>query len=161
MLYPLSYGGPGRQEGYQRRTPYAGRGRRPAANVITVAGPRVLVVDDSDIVRHLITLNLELEGFDVVTAVDGQDCLERVVDLAPALVTLDVVMPRLDGFRTAARLRQDPRTRHLKIVLVTASAQAADLRRGADIGVDAYLTKPFDPDELIRTVRTLTRADGR
>ncbi|MFZ5869336.1 MAG: response regulator [Actinomycetota bacterium] len=121
----------------------------------------MLVVDDSDIVRHLITLNLELEGFDVVTAVDGQDCLERVVDLAPDLVTLDVVMPRLDGFRTAARLRQDPRTRHLKIVLVTASAQAADLRRGADIGVDAYLTKPFDPDELIRTVRTLTRADGR
>jgi len=121
--------------------------------VITVAGPRVLVVDDSDIVRHLITLNLELEGFDVVTAVDGQDCLERVVDLAPDLVTLDVVMPRLDGFRTAARLRQDPRTRHLKIVLVTASAQAADLRRGADIGVDAYLTKPFDPDELLAIAR--------
>lgn len=116
---------------------------------------RVLVVDDSDVVRQLIAVNLELEGFEVVTAVDGQDCLDRVLDVAPDVITLDVIMPRLDGFTTAERLRADSRTAHFKIVIVTASAQKADLRRGSQIGVDAYLTKPFDPDDLIRTVRTL------
>ena len=116
---------------------------------------RVLVVDDSDVVRQLIAVNLELEGFEVVTAVDGQDCLDRVLDVDPDVITLDVKMPRLDGFTTAERLRADLRTAHFKIVLVTASAQKADLRRGSQIGVDAYLTKPFDPDHLIETVRTL------
>jgi CheY-like chemotaxis protein len=116
---------------------------------------RVLVVDDSDVVRQLIAMNLELEGFEVVTAVDGQDCLDRVLDVAPDVITLDVVMPRLDGFTTAERLKADARTAHFKIVIVSASAQKNDLRRGARIGVDAYLTKPFDPADLIRTVRDL------
>jgi CheY-like chemotaxis protein len=116
---------------------------------------RVLVVDDSDVVRQLIAMNLELEGFEVVTAVDGQDCLDRVLDVAPDVITLDVIMPRLDGFTTAERLKADARTAHFKIVIVSASAQKNDLRRGVQIGVDAYLTKPFDPADLIRTVRDL------
>jgi CheY-like chemotaxis protein len=115
----------------------------------------VLVVDDSDVVRQLIAVNLELEGFEVVQAVDGQDCLDRVLEIAPDVITLDVIMPRLDGFATAARLKADSRTAHFKIIIVTASAQNADLRKGSQIGVDAYLTKPFDPDDLIQTVRAL------
>ena len=122
---------------------------------MTDAAGRVLVVDDNAVIRELITVNLELEGFEVVTAVDGQDAVDRVVEVAPDVVTLDVVMPRLDGFRTAERLRADPGTASLKIVMVTAAAQAADRRRGAEIGVDAYLTKPFDPAELVQTVRRL------
>lgn len=116
---------------------------------------RVLVVDDSDVIRQLITVNLELEGFEVATAVDGQDCLDKIFGLAPDLVTLDVRMPRLDGFRTAGRLREDPRASGVKIVMITACAQETDLARGHEVGVDAYLTKPFDPAELIRTVREL------
>lgn len=116
---------------------------------------RVLVVDDSDVIRTLITVNLELEGFEVVTAVDGQDALDKILEVAPDVMTIDVVMPRLDGFDTVARLRADPRTRHLKIAMVTACAQEADLRKGAAVGVDAYVTKPFDPDALVRTVRDL------
>jgi CheY-like chemotaxis protein len=116
---------------------------------------RVLVVDDSEVIRQLITVNLELEGFEVVTAVDGEDCLDKVVDVDPQVVTLDVIMPRLDGFRTAARLRQDARTAGLKIVLITACAQDGDFQRGRDLGVDAYLTKPFEPADLLRTVRVL------
>jgi CheY-like chemotaxis protein len=118
---------------------------------------RVLVVDDDDVIRQLITVNLELEGFDVVTASDGQDALEKVKDVAPDVVTLDVMMPRLDGWEAAARLRQDPATAHIKVVLLSARAQEADLQRGERIGVDAYLTKPFDPDDLINTVRSLLR----
>jgi CheY-like chemotaxis protein len=121
-----------------------------------VAGAhRVLVVDDDDVIRQLITVNLELEGFDVVTAFDGQDALDKVKDAGVSVVTLDVMMPRVDGWEAAARLRNDPDTAHSKVVLLSARAQEADLQRGEKIGVDAYLTKPFDPDELIDIVRRL------
>ncbi len=116
---------------------------------------RVLVVDDDDVIRQLISVNLELEGFEVTTAVDGQDCLDKVKDVDPVVVTLDVMMPRLDGWEAASRLRDDPETAGVKVVLLSARAQEADLQRGDRIGVDAYLTKPFDPDELIATVRRL------
>lgn len=116
---------------------------------------RVLVVDDSDVIRTLITVNLELEGFEVVQAVDGQDALEKVHEVAPDVITIDVRMPRLDGFDTVQRLRADPRTHDLKIAMVTACAQADDLARGDEVGVDAYVTKPFDPSTLVRTVRDL------
>lgn len=115
----------------------------------------MLVVDDDEVIRQLVMVNLELEGFEVETAVDGQDCLDRVADVAPDVITIDVMMPRLDGWATAARLRSDPETSHIKVMFLTARAQAEDLRRGRDIGVHAYLTKPFDPPELVQVVRDL------
>ncbi len=116
---------------------------------------RVLVVDDDDVIRQLISVNLELEGFEVATAVDGQDCLDKVKAVQPDVITLDIMMPRLDGWEAAGRLRADPETAGIKVVLLSARAQEADLERGSRIGVDAYLTKPFDPDELIEVVRRL------
>ena len=116
---------------------------------------RVLVVDDSEVIRTLIAVNLELEGFEVIQAVDGQDALEKVLDVRPDVMTIDVKMPRLDGFDTVERMRADPRTQDLKIAMVTACAQVDDLRRGDEVGVDAYVTKPFDPTTLVRTVREL------
>jgi CheY-like chemotaxis protein len=116
---------------------------------------RVLVVDDDEVIRQLIAVNLMLEGFDVLTAVDGQDCLDRVAEVKPDVITLDVMMPRLDGWATAVQLRDDPHTSHIKLVLITARAQEDDRTRSMDIGVDAYLTKPFDPGEMIRVVREL------
>src|SRR5690349_15795644 len=101
-----------------------------------LAGPppepraRVLVVDDSDVIRTLITVNLELEGFEVIQAVDGQDALDKVLDVRPDVMTIDVKMPRMDGFDTVERMRADPRTHNLKIAMVTACAQEADLQRG-------------------------------
>jgi len=115
----------------------------------------VLVVDDSDVIRQLICVNLELEGFEVVTAVDGQDALDKIYEAAPDVMTIDVRMPRLDGFDTVARLRADPRTSGLKVAMVTACAQESDIVRGREVGVDAYVTKPFDPATLVRTVRDL------
>ncbi|HLI35806.1 MAG TPA: response regulator [Streptosporangiaceae bacterium] len=116
---------------------------------------RVLVVDDDEVIRQLIAVNLTLEGFDVATAVDGQDCLDKVGAIDPAVITLDVMMPRLDGWVTAVELRDNPETSHIKIVMITARAQEDDKARGRQIGVDAYLTKPFDPSEMIRVVREL------
>jgi DNA-binding response OmpR family regulator len=123
---------------------------------------RVLVVDDSEVIRRLIAVNLELEGFEVFLAEDGQECLDVVERVSPDVVTLDVVMPRLDGFATLARLRGAEVTRTLPVVMVTACAQESDLARGRELGVQAYLTKPFDPAELVRTVRSavLSRASA-
>ncbi len=116
---------------------------------------RVLVVDDDEVIRQLIAVNLTLEGFDVATAVDGQDCLNKVTTIGPDVITLDVMMPRLDGWVTASQLRRNPKTSGIKVVLITARAQEDDKLRGRQIGVDAYLTKPFDPTEMIRVVREL------
>jgi DNA-binding response OmpR family regulator len=124
------------------------------AAVAEVLG-KVLVVDDDEVIRQLIAVNLNLEGFEVETATDGQDCLDRVRDVKPDVITLDVMMPRLDGWSTAEKLRAEPDTSHIRVVLVTARAQDDDRRRGLGIGVDAYLTKPFDPAELIEVVREL------
>ncbi len=119
---------------------------------------RVLVVDDDEVIRRLIAVNLQLEGFDVETAVDGQDCLNKVTEIDPDVITLDVMMPRLDGWETAVQLRKSPETAHIKVVLITARAQEDDKTRGSHVGADAYLTKPFDPNEMIRVVRELAAA---
>jgi CheY-like chemotaxis protein len=123
----------------------------------TVSSGRVLVVDDSAVVRELIAVNLELEGFVVETAEDGEAALEAVARHRPDVVTLDVVMPRLDGFETAERLRADPATADIPLVLVTGRAAAADRDRGERLGVDGYLTKPFEPTELVALVTRLAR----
>jgi CheY-like chemotaxis protein len=128
------------------------------ASFAAVTLGRVLVVDDDEVIRQLIAVNLQLEGFEVATAVDGQDCLDKVREVNPDVITLDVMMPRLDGWVTAVKLREDPGTRDIKVVMITARAQEHDIRRGHEIGVDAYVTKPFDPSELIRTVRDLAGA---
>ena len=118
------------------------------------ASGRVLVVDDNKVIRQLIRVNLELEGLEVVTAADGAECLDVVHHVRPDLVTLDVVMPRLDGLRTAARLRADPRTHHLPLAIISACTQY-EVETGLDVGVDAFLAKPFEPAELVRLVKHL------
>ena len=120
----------------------------------------MLVVDDDEVIRQLIAVNLTLEGFEVFTAVDGQDCLDKVGEVRPDVITLDVMMPRLDGWVTATQLRRNPDTAAIKVVLITARAQEDDRDKGAQVGADAYLTKPFDPAEMIRVVRELAGAPG-
>ncbi len=111
-------------------------------------------MDDNKVIRQLIRVNLELEGIEVVTAADGAECLDVVHQVRPDLVTLDVAMPRLDGLRTAGRLRADPRTRDIPLVVVSACTQY-EVESGLEVGVDAFLAKPFDPQELVRIVREL------
>jgi CheY-like chemotaxis protein len=119
--------------------------------------PRVLVVDDTPSIRFLIRTNLELAGFEVDEAVDGVDCLDRLVAMEdmPDVITVDVMMPRLDGVATVAAIRADARTKHIAIVMVTTQGHPADIQRATQAGVDAYVTKPFDPDFLILTVRNV------
>ncbi|WP_374939619.1 response regulator transcription factor [Streptomyces sp. UH6] len=134
----------------------AGTGGARSAYSLVVAGAsgRILVVDDSEVIRQLIRVNLELEGFEVVTAADGAECLEVIHQVRPDVVTLDVVMPRLDGLGTAARLRSDPGTRDLPLAIVSACSRP-EVEAGLDVGVDAFVAKPFEPAELVGVVRGL------
>lgn len=127
---------------------------RTYSRVVPGVSGRVLVVDDNKVIRQLIRVNLELEGLEVVTAADGAECLDVVHQVRPDLITLDVVMPRLDGLRTAASLRADPRTRDLPLAIVSACTQY-EIDSGLDVGVDAFLAKPFEPAELVSLVRRL------
>ncbi|MFK0059730.1 response regulator [Streptomyces werraensis] len=135
----------------KRRTRWPGS---TYSRVVPSTSGRVLVVDDNKVIRQLIRVNLELEGIEVVTAADGAECLEVVHQVRPDLITLDVVMPRLNGLRTAARLRSDPRTAGTPLVIVSACTQH-EVESGLDVGVDASLAKPFDPQELVRVVQSL------
>lgn len=119
----------------------------------------MLVVDDNRVIRQLIRVNLELEGFEVVTAADGAECLDVVHRVRPDVITLDVVMPRLDGIRTAAALRADPLTAHLPVAIISACTRH-EVETGIVAGVDAFLAKPFEPADLVRVVRQLTRREG-
>ncbi|MGH3095824.1 MAG: response regulator transcription factor [Streptosporangiales bacterium] len=109
----------------------------------------VLIVDDDPVIRQLIAVNLEMEGFAVLEAADGEEGIARVLEDRPDVVLLDVMMPRVDGWVVALRLRTDPRTSDVRIALVTARAQQRDRDRGEQLGVDAYICKPFDPTELL------------
>ncbi|MGH3474524.1 MAG: response regulator [Aeromicrobium sp.] len=124
--------------------------------------PRVLVVDDAPSIRLLIRTNLELAGFDVDEAVDGVDCLDQLAESAtlPDVITVDVMMPRLDGVATAVAIRSDPRTADIGVVMVTTQNHPADVQRGMRAGVDAYVTKPFDPDDLVTTVNDVVARRG-
>lgn len=117
----------------------------------------MLVVDDSASIRLLIRANLELAGFEVDEAEDGAACIDvlRESRELPDVVTLDVMMPKQGGIATAAAIRSDPRTAEVGIVMVTTQSLPSDIARGERVGVDAYVTKPFDPDDLVATVTTV------
>jgi CheY-like chemotaxis protein len=155
VLYPLSYGGSATGQGYQFGAAGPCSGAAGYGGGVPERAPRVLVVDDEAVIRQLIVINLELEGFEVHQAVDGLDALAKATAVDPDVVTLDVMMPGLDGWETARRLRADPVTGRARIVLVSARTRPADVERGTEVGADAYVTKPFDPDDLISAVRRL------
>jgi DNA-binding response OmpR family regulator len=110
--------------------------------------PLVLVADDDPDILSLVTLRLERSGYDVVSAGDGEQALERARTRAPDLALLDVMMPKLDGYEVTARLRQEEATRHLPVILLTARVQESDIARGVEAGADDYVKKPFSTHEL-------------
>ena len=121
-----------------------------------MAGKRVLVVDDDRVIQQLLEVNLELEGYLVAgTASDGQEAIAMAAELKPDLILLDIMMPKMDGLEVCRQLKADPKLAKIPIVLLSARAQDMDIREGLEIGADAYLTKPFDPVELLDVVGRL------
>jgi two-component system, OmpR family, alkaline phosphatase synthesis response regulator PhoP len=116
----------------------------------------VLIVDDEAHLRMLLqqTLeDLEDEGIDLVTAANGEEALEKIQSLNPALVFLDVMMPKLSGFDVCRRVKHGLGLSGVFIVLLTAKGQELDRQKGQEVGADLYMTKPFDPDALLRKAR--------
>ena len=119
----------------------------------------ILVVDDDPDIARFVEVNLRSAGYDVAVAGDGEEALEKAAELRPDLVLLDVMMPRIDGFEVAQRLRKNPQTANTSIIMLTAKALSADKVTGLQSGADDYIIKPFDPIELLARVKgTLRRA---
>ncbi|MDJ0792407.1 MAG: response regulator [Acidimicrobiia bacterium] len=118
---------------------------------------RILVVDDDPDILQFVRLNLELDGFQVDLAGGGKEALERAADSPPDLMLLDVMMPEIDGLTVLRRLRSDPGTSSIPVIVLTARSLAEDRVKGLDLGADDYITKPFDLEELIARVRTVLR----
>ncbi|MEX0992108.1 MAG: response regulator [Actinomycetota bacterium] len=120
---------------------------------------QILVVDDDPDIARFVEVNLRSAGYDVAVASDGEEALERATELRPDLVLLDVMMPRIDGFEVAQRLRRNPQTANTSIIMLTAKALSTDKVLGLTAGADDYIIKPFDPIELLARVKgTLRRA---
>ena len=117
--------------------------------------PRILVADDDDDLRALVSYRLESAGYDVVQAVDGQQAVDLAFERAPDVVVLDVMMPKLDGYEVARRLRADERTQRVPVILLTSRSQEQDVAAGFDAGANDYVTKPFSPAELHARVRAM------
>ena len=118
--------------------------------------PTVLIVDDEQHIRLLIEQTLEEledEGVELLTAVDGEQAVDVVRNQPPDLVFLDVSMPKMDGFEVVRTIKQDPALAGTTVIMLTARGQAVDREEGIAAGADEYLTKPFDPDDLLRRAR--------
>src|SRR3569832_452558 len=118
---------------------------------------RILVVDDIDANVRLLQAKLQAEYYDVLTAYDGVTALAIAAAEKPDIVLLDVMMPGMDGFQVCRRLKEDPETRHIPVVLVTALDGRADRITGLEAGADEFLTKPIDDLMLFARVKSLTR----
>jgi CheY-like chemotaxis protein len=116
--------------------------------------PRILVVEDVPLVRAVLAMRLESEGFTVITARDGVEALDQVREGQPDLVLLDLMMPRLTGERVCQELRADPRTRTLPIVVLSARVGEAEKLRALAAGADSFVGKPYDLDRLVEEIRT-------
>jgi DNA-binding response OmpR family regulator len=122
-----------------------------------LTGTVLVADDDADIVRF-VEVNLRLEGFQVVTARDGQEALTKALDLQPDVILLDVLMPRIDGYTVCARLRADRRGAAIPVILLTANFITADQEVARQAGANDFVVKPFDPCELMARVKALAPA---
>jgi DNA-binding response OmpR family regulator len=117
--------------------------------------PKVLVIDDDPVIVELLRVNFEIEGFEVLSAGDGREGYDRARSDRPDVVLSDIMMPRFDGLQLLTKLKRDPITRALPVILLSAKAQNAEVQQGLDLGADDYVTKPFDPLELIDRVNAV------
>lgn len=118
---------------------------------------RILVADDDPDILQVVRVNLELEGYEVETAQDGQEALEKATALPPDLILLDIMMPRMDGLTALHRIRGHATTGNTSVILLTARGLPEDRVRGLELGADDYITKPFDVSELVARVKAVMR----
>jgi len=131
--------------------------RRRIPTVTPKPGPRVLVVEDERDVADLIRYNLAKEGYDVQLVGNGDDALKLARESRPEVILLDIMVPQLNGWEVCRRLKQDPETRAISVIMVTGRVEEGDKVLGFEMGADDYVTKPFSPRELVARVRAVAR----
>lgn len=114
---------------------------------------KILVVDDEPDVASLLTLLLKSQGYDVVAAGDGQEALEKARTCQPSLILLDIMLPKLDGYKVARMLKFDENFGHIPIIMLTAKIQEKDKAMGLEMGADAYVSKPFNTPNLLELIK--------
>ncbi len=134
-----------------------GAEHRAGAPSERVAPGRALVVEDEPDVAELIRYNLQKEGWEVVQTTNGADVVKRVREARPDIILLDLMVPQLNGWEVCRRLKQDPDTRGVPVIMVTGRVEEGDKVLGFELGADDYVTKPFSPRELIARIRAVVR----
>ncbi len=118
-----------------------------------LAGKRILVVDDTKEIVQVVSQRLKSWGYQVLTAASGEEGLTMAMEQVPDLVLLDIMMPKLKGWDMCARLKSDPKTKHIPVIFLTALGLADHVKAGLEQGADDYLVKPFEPEELRDRIR--------
>lgn len=126
-----------------------------------MAKQHILVVDDEEDLLELITYNLGKEGYRITAVATGEDALKTARSQLPDLVVLDLLLPSVDGLEVCKLLKNDPKTRHIPIIMLTAKAEEADQVTGLELGADDYMTKPFSPRVLLARVKAALRGKAR
>ena len=121
---------------------------------------RVLIVDDEPSIAKILRKQLEVAGYDVTVAVDGQEGLTKAREGLPELIVLDVMLPKIGGYEVCSTLKKDTKTQHIPILMLTAKAQRQDQDIGLQAGANAFLTKPFQLEELLQKAQTLLSQSG-
>jgi two-component system alkaline phosphatase synthesis response regulator PhoP len=116
---------------------------------------KILVVDDEAYILQILEFSLGAEGFEVVTATNGEIAVEKAVQGQPDLIVLDVMMPVLDGYETCRRLKRQAETKNIPVILLTAKGREADKRLGFEVGAADYIVKPFSPSRLISRIEEI------
>ncbi len=116
---------------------------------------KILVVDDEVYILHILDFILGAESYDVVTATNGEQALQKVREEKPDLVILDIMMPKLDGYETCRMIKSDPATKNIPVILLTAKGREVDQKLGREVGANDYMTKPFSPSKLIERVQAI------
>ncbi len=120
-----------------------------------MAKGKILVVDDEIYIVHILDFSLGMEGYEVLTALDGEQALEVARTEQPDLIVLDIMMPKLDGYETCKQLKADEKTRAIPVILLSAKGRHTDQKIGYEVGADDYITKPFSPRKLVERINTL------
>src|SRR4051794_25354850 len=123
-------------------------------------GATILLVDDDPVILKLLEVNFEMEGFTVLVARDGQEGIDTARAQRPDVIVSDIMMPNVSGLELVSALKRDPSTRGMPIVLLTAKAQTADVQSGLEAGADDYVTKPFEPLDLVDRVNRLLNVNA-
>ena len=126
-----------------------------------MAKGRILVVDDEVYIVHILDFSLGMEGYEVVTALDGEQALEKVAQQKPDLIVLDIMMPKLDGYETCKALKGNADTRDIPVILLSAKGRNVDQKVGFEVGADDYITKPFSPRKLVERINSILGQTSR